>query len=128
MDDVGHHVRGLKHALFADGMRAELQQDGVGREILIVIALADEDILDQAGIFLIGDGLDLPGEGAVDLAVLIAAAHQKAHLRGVLALDRRGIFVGIGDAVAMDIDDRVRALLPLPSPVLAGVAACARGP
>ena len=61
-EDVGHQLRGSDGALLVDGVGAELEEDGVGRKILIVGALADENILDQAGVLLIGDGLELQGE------------------------------------------------------------------
>ena len=92
-------------------MRAEFQQNGVGRKILIVIALADKDILDQSRVFLVRNGLDLLGKGAVDLAVLIAAAYKQTYLGGVFTVNLRDILVRIGDAVAMDIDDRIRSFL-----------------
>ena len=30
-DDLSHHLCGIEHALFADGVRAEFEQDGIGR-------------------------------------------------------------------------------------------------
>ena len=92
-------------------MRAEFQQNRIGRQILIVIALANEDVLDQAGVLLVGNRFDLLGERAVDLAVLVAAADEQAYLRGLLAFYGRLVLIRIGDAVPMDVDDGVRTLL-----------------
>ncbi len=90
------------------------------REILIIRALADENILHQSGVLFIGDGLHLFGELPVDRAVLVAAPDQQPNPRHVFAVDAACVFALVGDAVAMDVDDRVRPFLQKP---LGGLAA-----
>ena len=126
-NDFCHHFRRVEHAFFADGVRAELKQNGVRRKILVIGALADENILYQTGILFVCHGFDLLGEFPVDRAVLIGASHQQANPRRVFAVDAACVFVLIGNAVAMNVDNRVRPFLQkafgsLPAPpIRAGI-------
>lgn len=92
-------------------MRSEFQQDGMRCKILIVVAFADKDILDQPGILLVRNGFQLFGEFAVDAAVLVASPDEQAHTRGFFAVDGAGIFALIRNTVAMDVDNGVGLLL-----------------
>ena len=82
----------------------------MGIKLLIVVALADVDVLDQAGIFFVGDFLDLLGEGLVGSLVLVGAADKQANLADLLAVDGGFIFVG-RNRVTVDVEQRVWPLL-----------------
>ena len=80
-------------------------------KILIVVALADKDILDQPGILLVRNGFQLFGEFAVDAAVLVASPDEQAHTRGFFAVDGAGVFALIRNTVAVNVDNGVGLLL-----------------
>ena len=92
-------------------MGAELQQHRAGRKILIIRPLAHINILDKLGVQLVPHGLDLLGKAEVGLPVLVALAHQQAHLAHFFPADGDGVLLRVGDAVPVQIEDR--AGLPL---------------
>ena len=91
-------------------MRAEFQKNRARVQILIVISLADINVLHQPRVLVVGHGLQLLGKGAVFGGVRVALANEQAHLADVVAL-YLGLILAGGHAVAVNVDQRVRVLL-----------------
>lgn len=86
-NDFCHHFRRVEHAFFADVCVPNSSRMACGCKILVIGALANENILYQTGILFVCHGFDLLGEFPVDCAVLIGASHQQANPRRVFAVD-----------------------------------------
>ena len=55
-EHVRHQIGRVDHTVFGNRVRAEFEQNRVRRDVLIVVAFADENILDQSRIEFVCDG------------------------------------------------------------------------
>ena len=92
-------------------MRAKFQQNGLRIQFLVVVPLADENVLDQSGIHFIRRGLEFLGKFAVGRGVGVGAPHQQAHLAHLFAVHLGFVFFRIGDTVAVDVDEHIGVAL-----------------
>ena len=119
-------VMDLSNPFFAtmvDAAKAYSEANNI--ELLVTDGAGDSSVQIAAVENYITLGVDGIAMMPVDGAALIAAPHQHAHLRGAVALGLCRVLVGIRDAVAVDVDDGVGALLKQAFGGAAGSAVCA---